>query len=202
MSTAQMKLAHQVSGPAETSEHMVFDPAAEVGAVHQATSAAHRADAAAEELRESLARSELPREQMLQEIFAHFDEDRTGALDHAQALRLLQLLNAEVSLSEADWRELCESLSLDPAVGLPRGQEHFDTFFEEMDGASLRSVHGSVVAPDRGLQVGAAAESGAAAAEGGAAGGGPRQRESEAERTARLLASRAARKGSGRSPGM
>ena len=199
MSTAQMKLAHQVSGPAETSQHMIFDPAAEVGAVHQATSAAHRADAAAEELRESLARSELPREQMLQEIFAHFDEDRTGALDHAQALRLFQLLNAEVTLSEADWRELCESLSLDPAVGLPRG-EHFDTFFEEMDGASLRSIHGSVAAPDRGLQAGAATGSGAA--EGGAAGGGPRQRESEAERTARLLASRAARKSSGCSPGM
>ena len=195
MSTAQMKLAHQVSGPAETSQHMIFDPAAEVGAVHQATSAAHRADAAAEELRESLARSELPREQMLQEIFEHFDEDRTGALDHAQALRLFQLLNAEVTLSEADWRELCESLSLDPAIGLPRG-EHFDTFFEEMDGASLRSIHGSVAAPDRGLQAGGAAGSGAAAA------GGPRHRESEAERTARLLASRAARKSSGCSPGM
>ena len=102
MSTAQMKLAHQVSGPAETSQHMIFDPAAEVGAVHQATSAAHRADAAAEELRESLARSELPREQMLQEIFEHFDEDGSEALDFTQARRFFRLLTTDVSLSESE----------------------------------------------------------------------------------------------------
>ena len=144
-----MKLAHQVSGPVEASKHMIFDPSREIGATHQATSAAHAADAAGEQLLSSLARSVPPREMMLQEIFEHFDEDSTGALSHAQTQRFLQTLTADITLSGEDWLELCESLDVEPGVGLPRGAEHFDTFFEGMDAANIRSIY-TKVAPDRG----------------------------------------------------
>eukprot|EP01043_Picozoa_sp_COSAG02_P021977 COSAG02_NODE_1128_length_14425_cov_18.666271_7_plen_197_part_00 len=196
MSAAQMKLAHQVSGPVESSKHMIFDPAAEVGATHQAVSAAHAADAAAEQLLSSLARFELPREVMLQEIFEHFDEDSTGALDHAQTQLFLQALTPGITVSEEDWLELCTSLNVEPRVGLPRGADHFDTFFEGMDAANIRSVHSSVT-PNRGL--GGASDKDTGGDDGAAK---EKRRESEEERTARLLASRASRNGSTRSPGM
>ncbi len=195
MSTAQMKLAHQVSGPVETSRHMIFDPGAEVGATHQAVSAAHAADAAAEQLLSSLARYELPREVMLQEIFEHFDEDRTGALSHAQTQLFLQALTAGITVSEEDWLELCTSLDVEPGVGLPRGADYFDTFFEGMDAANVRSVHSSVTS-DRGP--GGASNSDT----GGDGAAKEKRRESDEERTARLLASRASRNGSTCSPGM
>jgi hypothetical protein len=204
MSAAQMKLAHQVSGPAEVSKHMVFDPSAEVGANHQATSAAHAADAAGEELRSALSQSELPREQLLQEIFEHFDEDCSGALDYTQAKRVFQQLNAEVTLSQEEWRELCESLGVEPAAGLPRGVSSFDTFFEGMDAGNIRSIHSSVtsrVMTGNTADAGGAAGGGAAGGSGGGDGGGAK-RESEEEKTARLRASRALRNSSACSPGM
>jgi hypothetical protein len=194
MSAVQMKLAHQVSGPVETSKHMIFDPAAEVGATHQAASAAHAADAAAEQLLSSLARSEVPRKVMLQEIFEHFDEDSTGALSHAQTQRFLQALTAGITVSEEDWLELCKSLGVEPGVGLPRGAAHFDTFFESMDAANIRSIYSSVL-PDRG-------HGGASDEDAGEGEPKAKKRESEEEKTARLLASRASRNGSTYSPGM
>ena len=195
MSSAQMKLAHRVSGPVETSKHMIFDPAAEIGPTHQAVSAAHAADAAAEQLLSSLARSEVPREVMLQEIFEHFDVDSTGALSHAQTQQFLQALTAGITISEEDWLELCKSLGVEPAVGLPRGAGHFDTFFEGMDAANIRSIYSSVapIGGHSGSSDRAAGGEGAAKAN---------MRESEEEKTARLLTSQASRNSSTCGPGM
>lgn len=194
MSAAKMKLAHSVSGPAEVSKHMIFDPSAEVSASHQTTAAAHGAEGAAEDLLSSLAQSEVPREQMLAEIFDVFDADATGALDHTQFQRFFRLLNAEVSLSEAEWVEICESLGVEAAVGISRGADQFDQFFEAMDSANMRSIYSSVV-PQRSP---AAGGGGSVAVGGGTA----VARESEEEKMARLLASRAQRSSSTCSPGM
>jgi hypothetical protein len=113
------------------------------GGARPAAAAAAAADAAAagEQLLLQISQAQPSREAILAELFAHFDVDGTGALDHEQFERCFALVSSDVSLGEDEWQEVCRELGVDAAVGLPRGPDMFDQFFAELDDGGLRSVH-------------------------------------------------------------
>lgn len=88
-----------------------------------------------------ITRAQPVREDVLARLFATFDTDNTGALDHQQFQRCFALVSSDVSLGVQEWHEVCTQLGVDAAVGLPRGPDMFDQFFSDLDDRGLRIVN-------------------------------------------------------------
>jgi hypothetical protein len=81
---------------------------------------------------------------LVDEIFAHLDQDGDGLLQHADMVRLDEKLGVPTSVDDAGWHTLCHMLGdVDPTVGLELAQ--LQLFFVKAGPRQLNDAHVAVV---------------------------------------------------------